>query len=216
MFLRANFNGDLNIGLYGFATEKYVFLGQHTKMDRKIAEVLGTKKISSSVLYTSFAGIFCAGNSQGIVVPKIMEEYELHSLKEHFDNILVLDTDYSALGNLILVNDNGMIISPFLRKNRQEIRNFFQLPCEVCKIAGVSVLSTAIATNKGCLAGPRIRKNEIKLIEDTLGVELGIGTVSFGSPFVRAGIIANSKGFVASDASSGPELGRISEALGFG
>ena len=73
----------------------------------------------------------------------------------------------------------------------------------------------AIATNKGCIAGPGIKNNEIKILEDTLNIELGIGTVSFGSRFAHSGIIANSSGCVVSDTSSGPELGRVSEALGF-
>lgn len=216
MFLRANFYGDCNIGLYGFASERYVFLGLNTKMDKKIEEVLGTKKLSSTVLYTSFAGIFCAGNSHGIIAPKILEEYELERLKNIFEHVLVLDTDYSAIGNLVLLNDNGIVISPMLRKHRKEVHEFFRLPCEVGRIAGVNVVGAmAIAVNNGCLASPRTKKNEIKLLEEVLDVELGLGTVGFGSPFVRSGIIANSRGFLASDTSSGPELGRISEALGF-
>ncbi len=216
MFLRANFNGDPNIGLYGFATDKYVLLGLQPKMSKKIEEVLNVKASYSTVLYTDFPGIFCTGNSHGIVVPMILREYEIDKLKELFDSILVLDTDYSALGNLILLNDNGVILSSLLRKHKKEIREFFRLPCEVSKIAGTNMVgSMAIATNKGCIAGSGIRKNEIKILEDVLGMELGIGTVSFGSRFVRSGIIANSNGCVVSDTSSGPEMGRISEALGF-
>lgn len=216
MFLRANFNGDPNIGLYGFASEKYVFLGMRTKADKGIGEVLGAERIHSTALYTNFAGLFCAGNSHGIVVPRALEEYELGSIAGLFENVLVLDTHYSAIGNLMVLNDNGVVISPLLRRHRKEVQRFFSLPCEVSRVAGVSVTGAmAIAVNSGCLAGPRTKKGEIKLLEDVLDVELGLGTVSYGSPFVRAGIIANSRGFLASDMSSGPELGRISEALGF-
>lgn len=216
MFLRANFSGDPNIGLYGFATDSYILLGRPTKMCSKIEEVLNVKASYSTVLYTDFPAIFCAGNSQGIVVSMILREYEIDKLKEIFSNILVLDTDYSALGNLILLNDSGIVISPLLRKHKKEIQEFFNLPCEVSKIAGTTVVgSMAVATNKGCIVGSGIKNNEIKILEDTLNIELGIGTVSFGSRFVHSGIIANSSGCVVSDTSSGPELGRVSEALGF-
>ena len=216
MFLKASFSGDANIGLHGFASDKYAFLGMKTKLDAKIEEALSVKAAHSSMLYTPFAGIFCAGNSHGVVVPKIMKEYEFHEIKRVFDNVLVLDTDYSAIGNLILLNDKGVILSPFLQKHKKEVADFFNLPVEVTKIGGTNVVgSIAVATNKGCLAGPLIKENEISLLEDVLKVQLGVGTVSFGSNFVRSGIITNSNGFIMSDTSSGPEMGRASEALGF-
>lgn len=215
MMLRASFRGDPNIGLYGFATESCVFLGMRTRLDSKIEESLG-KIRSSGMLQTGFAGIFCAGNSSGIIVPRILADYELEGLRKTFSDILVLDTDYSAIGNLVLLNDSGIILSPLLRRHRRAVKEFFRLPCEISKVANTSIAgSMAIATNKGCLAGPGTKKHEIKILEDVLNVELGLGTVSFGSPFVRSGIIANSKGFVVSETSSGPEIGRISESLGF-
>jgi len=42
-----------------------------------------------------------------------------------------------------------------------------------------------------------------------------VGTVNFGSPLVGSGILANSRGYVAGDETTGPELGRIEDALGF-
>jgi len=55
----------------------------------------------------------------------------------------------------------------------------------------------------------------LKKIEDVLKVEGDIGTVSFGSPFVGASLLANSRGFLVSEQTTGPELQRIDEALGF-
>lgn len=215
MFLRANFNGDPNIGLYGFATEKYVLLGSRTKISKKIEEALGAKILHATALHTGFTGIFCAGNSSGIVMPRILREYELEAFRSFFENILVLDTDYSALGNLLLLNDSGVIVSPLLRRHKAEIQRFFGLPCAVSKVCGVNVVgSMAVAVNSGCLAGVGVKKKEIEAIEDVLDVELGVGTVGYGSRFVRSGIIANSRGCIVSDASTGPEMGRISEALG--
>lgn len=214
--LLANFHGDPNIGLYGFATDRYFLVGAEQKAGKKMAETVGVRMLHSRVLQTGFAGIFCAGNSDGIAVPRILEDYELGGIRQIFERVLVLDTDFTAVGNLMLLNDSGIIISPLLRKNIREIKEFFGLPCGVSKIAGSSVTGAmAAATNNGCLACPGIRKSEITILEDILGVELGVGTVSFGSPFVKAGLVANSSGFVASDRCTGPELGRISEALGF-
>ena len=215
MILRENFYGDVNIGLYGFATDKYCFLGLKHKVNKEIEKALGVPVHVSTILGTDFAGIFAAGNSSGLVVTKMAEEHEIKALR-NFENVLVLDTRFTAIGNLILINDNGIVISPLLRRNRKDIESFFKLPCVVSAIAGISVTgSCAIATNKGCVVHPRTKPAEKKLIEETLGVPVDISTASFGSPFVKSGVIANSRGLIISTSSSGPEMGRISEVLGF-
>ncbi len=214
--LRTNFYGDPNIGLYGFATDKYCIIGMQQKANKKLKKILGVPMHISSAMHTSFASLFAAGNSFGLIVPKILEDYELDSLKKLFGNVLVIDTDYTAIGNLILLNDRGVVLSPLLRKHNNEIAKFFDLPCEVAKIAGTVIVGgAAIATNEGCLMHPQVKAVDKKIIEDTLQVDADIGTVNFGSPFVKSGIIANSNGIVVSEACSGPELGRINETLGF-
>lgn len=213
--LRTNFYGDPNIGLYGFATDKYCIMGSKRKENKKITKTLGVKLHVSSAMSTALASLFITGNSIGLVMAKIMEDHEMNPLKKSF-SVLTLDTDYTAVGNLVLLNDNGIIISPLLRKHANEIKKFFDIPCEVSKIAGTIVVgSAAIATNKGCLLHPHVKGAEKKIIEDVLEVKADIGTVNFGSPFVKSGIIANSRGLVVSEACSGPELGRINETLGF-
>jgi translation initiation factor 6 len=211
--LRTNFSGDQNLGLYGFATDKYCFLGIPGK---KIKPVLGVPVYMCPILNTYFSGIFVAGNSQGIVISKPVKDYDMHRLRQHFKNILVLKTKYNALGNLILMNDNGAIISPLLKKNRHEIKHFFGLNCEVSTIAKQRIAGNlGLATNKGCLLHPKVRQYEKKVIEDVLGVSSDIGTVNFGSPYPGAGMLANTNGVVVSERTSGPELGRIAEVFGF-
>lgn len=212
-----NFEGDPNIGLYGFATDKYVFTGVARKksLDR-LETALKVKPKHTMMLNTEFAGIFCSGNSAGIIVPEIMKWHELPEIRKIVDSVMVLKTDYSAIGNLVLMNDKGIIVSPLIKSQIPLIRKFFSLPCESMTIARSHIVgSTAITTNKGCLVHPRTTDAERNAIKDILGVDVEIGTVNFGSPFPRTGIIANSNGFAASEESSGPELGRITEALGF-
>ncbi len=213
MFLKTTFRGDPNIGLYGFATDKYAFFGNVP--EKKTKEILGVKILTSTALNTEFAGMFLAGNSRAVVVPKILEEYELPRI-EKLCEVLVIDSRYTALGNLVLMNDNGIILSPLLRRNKKEFERFFGLPCETTTVAGISLVgSVALATNRGCMTHPHIRDKEAKVLENILGVSLNIGTVSFGSRFVKSGIVANSNGFLASPQTSGSELGRINESLGF-
>jgi len=216
-FLRTNFQGDPNLGLYGFATDKYCLIGVESKRLReKLKEVLKVPVSSAFAMETELLGIFCAGNSHGIVVPKILDDDEISSMEKAAKNILVLKSRYTAFGNLILMNDKGILLSPLMKKEKKGIEKFFGLRCEIAKIAGLNVIGNlGIATNRGCLLNPRAKKNEIKLAEDVLNVKTDIGTVNFGSPYPGAGIITNSNGYVVSEVSSGPELGRITETLGF-
>jgi translation initiation factor 6 len=215
-FIKTDFRGDTNIGLYGFATDKYCFIGIHDKkIHHKIKNILKVKVVASTIFNTEFVSIFCAGTSDKIILPEITQEYELDELSKKFD-VLVVKTRETALGNLVVMNDSGIILSPILKNFKKEIEGFFGLRSVTMRIAGTNVIGkAAVATNKGCLLHSRAAKNEIKKVEDALGVRADIGTVSYGSSFVGSGLIANSHGFVASSTTSGPELGRITEALGF-
>ena len=210
---KISFGGDPNIGLYGFATDKYYFSG-FPRTGGKAAESLKVPAVPAMIMNTYFAGMFAAGNSRGVIISEFCSNYGFTKIKH--DNVLHLNTDQTALGNLILANDMGAIISPLLRKHREKIAEFLEVKTEVSTVAGLKICgSAAIATNKGCLAHPQIKDDEKALIERILEVPVMIGTVNYGSPYVKSGIIANSSKFAVSEHSTGPEMGNIFEALGF-
>ena len=214
MITQAEFINDVNIGLYGFATDKYCLVG---KNDGALKKALDVEIIETSALDTPLAKIFIAGNSSGIIVPKILEDFELKSLRKKIDKVLVLDDTHSCIGNLILMNDNGILVSHLLRRHKKTIGDFFDLPCEVITIAKMHTIGTlAIATNKGCLAHPKLRNPEKERIKKILGVETTEATVNFGTVHVGAGIITNSNGAVVGASTSGYELGAISTGLKLG
>ena len=207
---RTNFSGDPNLGVYGLATDRYALIG----CTDKHTNVLGEKVFQISVCDTSLTGLFLAGNSSKIIVPHIAEKYEIDTLKKIAD-VLVLKTDYTALGNLVLMNDKGCLISVLLKKNQDVIEKFLGLPTDVAKIAGMHIIgSAAVCNNKGCLVSPSAKEKDMEKIEDVLGVKTDVGTVNFGSQFVRSGIIVNSHGCLAGDMTSGPELSRMDEIFG--
>jgi translation initiation factor 6 len=215
MFLKTNFAGDPNIGLYGFATDKYCLAGITGKDAKKVKDVLEVKVISALLMETPFVSLFSAGNSSAIIVPDIIEKHEIKELKKNLE-VHAIKTKYTCLGNLIVMNDSGIVLSPLLRKEKTEIEQIFGLTAAVTTISNSNVIGNlAIATNKGCLTTPKIKDREKKVIEKTLNVPLDEGTVSFGSFYVRSGIIANSHGFIVSSRSSGIEMGKVNEVLGF-
>ena len=206
-FFSTNFEGDPNLGMYGFATRKYALLGIDKKLD------LGVDKKVVSIAGTKFVGMFAAGNSDKIIVSGLVEPHELSALKEAAD-VLVLKTEFTAVGNLLLLNDNGCIVSPLISNMRERIEKFLGIGCAVTKIAGTNVVgSCAACNNSRCAVHPGASPEEIEIIEKTLQVKAGPSTANFGSPFVGACIIANDNAVAVSEQTTGPELAMLNDVF---
>ncbi len=208
-FEKVSIEGDPNIGLRGFATDSYVLLG--SKIPE--AKIFGSEIRIIKIAQTELSGIFAAGNSNGVILPKIAERSEVEQVKKLGLNVLTLNSKETALGNLILCNDKGAVISPLLKKYQKEIECCLGCESIVSTVAGLSIVgSCGIATNKGCLLHRDASEEEAQRIEDVLKVRVDIGSVG-GSPFVKSGVIANSHAFLVGEHVTGPELERIFEVF---
>ncbi len=211
-FFTMNFNGDPNLGMYGFATNKYALIGSGV-YKKKIEDKFKIKVIGTTISGTDLVGLFSAGNSDKIVVPEIIEERELNFLKEKF-SVYVLESRYTALGNLILLNDKGCVLSPLLERHKIELENFFGFKCHVSTVAGLDIVgSAAMCNNNSCIVHPSSTEDEMKIIQKALGVKVGIGTANFGSPFIGACLMGNDNFIAVSEQTTGPELSMIDEAF---
>jgi translation initiation factor 6 len=215
-FLRTNFNGDPNIGMYGFATDKYCFIGANIQQNvlKRIKETLKTEVISSTISGTELVGLFAMGNSNGIILSRLIEDYEMKRLKEVGLNLKVINSNETALGNLILCNDKGCLLSGSLRRFQREISDTLGCEVEIGKIANLDIVgSCGTATNVGCLCHREAEEEELKRIEEILKVRVDVGSVTYGTPYIRSGIIVNSNGVIISEPTTGAEIGRIEEVF---
>ena len=213
-FIKTDFNGDQNIGLYGFATDSYCIIGIEPNNLKKMQSILGVPVHVCSIAEITFTGIFVAGNKNGIVVPKITEKYEIEKLKKIGINVEVIPSKETALGNLILCNDKGCAISKLLEPYKKQIQDALKVPVEIANIYDLEIIGSAgRTTNRGCLLHREASEPEITKIEKILGVKADIGTVSFGTPFIKAGVIVNSNGLIVSGKSTGPEIDRCFEVF---
>jgi len=210
----AEFQGDPNIGLFGLVTEKYAVLPEPgidvSHLVKKVAY--------TTIAGTKLCGIFLAGNSSGLIVPETITERELSILKNTLKdvNILKIRTKYNAIGNLILCNDKGAVISPLLGDSADEIAKCLKVKACIGNMLDLDIVGAmGVATKKGFLLDMYAGDAEFKFVKDALGTDGDIGTVNFGSEFVKSGILANSKGVLVGKATTGPETARIDEALGF-
>lgn len=74
---------------------------------------------------------------------------------------------------------------------------------------------SAVVTAKGLLCHPKSSNEELRVLEKVFDVPVMIGTVNHGSPVIGSGLVANSKGAIIGNLTTGIEIGRIEESLNF-
>jgi len=216
--MKTNFRGDPNLGFYAIPTDDFCIVAGSMldKNMERIKDILKIKLVKASLAGSEFVGLFAAANKNGIIVPNICSDKEINIFKKMGLNVYVTNRKQTALGNIILSNDKACLISKDLKGIKSKISDCLGVPVEVGKIAGLDVVgSAACLTNKGLLLHRDATEEEINFLEDFFKTDVGVGTVSFGSPFVGASLVANKNGFVVSEQTTGPELQRIDESLGF-
>jgi translation initiation factor 6 len=218
-----DFHGDPNVGLHGLATDKFCLVGK-TVTDKQVEEIerkLKVPVIRATLYGMDLVGLFAVGNSSALLVPAIVFDSELRHLKEKLEKLgvklAVIKTEHTAFGNNIIVNDKIAIVSKFYSKEAvAQIEESLNVKAVQLDLANASVPGSVGEINsKGGIFSPNLSDEEIKAVEKLLKFEIGLGTVNLGNPFVSSGIIANSFGFAVGKASSGFEITRVDESLGF-
>ncbi len=189
---------------------------------KEVSEVLKTKCLQVNIGGSSLLGSLSVGNKYSLLLPKIIDDEELNIIKNFLKendldlNIKIIKSKNTALGNLILTNDNGALISPELKEFKRDIEDALNVEVEVGTIADLpTVGSNAVVTNKGCLTHPLVEDEELEFLKNLFKVEyIGKGTANKGTTSVGACIIANSKGAIVGGDTTGPELLIIEDALG--
>lgn len=216
MYAQTTIDGEDFVGLLGLATDRYAILAKKFKdMD-----VLGVPVIKTTVYGTNLIGLFAAGNSNGLLLPHFTAKGEVERIKKKIKdagidlNIATVDENCTAIGNLVCANDNAAVISPKFYK-KKVFEDTLGVEVIQRKIANhEEVGSCTVATNKGFIVHPKAEQ-ELDELAEIFKVEGKIGTANFGFPYMGAGLIANSNGYITGTRTSGIELGKIDDALGF-
>lgn len=216
MYQQIAVNGEDFVGLLGLATDSYGILSKNFRN----VSVLNVPTIKTSIYGTNLVGLFCAGNSHGLLVPYFVDNDAITKIRKslsEFDievEISKVVNRFTAIGNLVVSNDKAAIISPKF-VDTKILEDVLDVEIIQRNIAGhEEVGSCCVATNKGFLVHPDA-EDELNEISEIFKVHGKAGSVNFGFPFVGSGLIANSNGYVTGLRTSGIELGRIDDALGF-
>ena len=204
------------IGLYIEASDSLALLPKNAPHDveAQLHSVLQVKVVRTFVDESGLLGLFAVMNSSGCILPGFAEESELKMLRKEGLNVYRIKKGHSP-GNNILANDRGALVNPAV--NPADARGIsdclgvevFQQP--VTNFGAIGSLN--VITNKGLLAYNDISEVELKLMERIFKVKGAIGTVNFGSIANALGVVANSKGALVGETTSGFEMQRIYEGL---
>jgi len=212
--------GNSGLGVFAMATEKYSVIpfGAKEKTENILAETLQIKTIQTTISNSVLVGTMAVGNSDTIFVPSNVGDKEFNILKSELGEnteIVELNSKLTALGNLIVLNDKGAIISDMFEKSAQkQIQDVLKCEIIVGNLLGSPLVGSIImATNRGALVHPLLSEEEIKEISSILRVKTDVCTINRGIPYPRVGILANSNGAVIGSDSTGPESMRVFEVL---
>jgi translation initiation factor 6 len=219
MALRAiDLAGDPYIGVFAKATEDLLFIppGPPKHLVERMEETLQVPALTVTVAGTRVIGTLVAANKRGVIVGDIVLEEELRAFRERGLEVFRLKGRQNAAGNVVLVNDKAALVHPRLAGSQtQGISDALDVEVEKGTIAGLyTVGSAAVVTPKGLLAHPKIEDDEMEQLKSLFGLDVGIGTINYGSPMIGSGVVANSKGAAFGSPSTGIEKGRVADALG--
>ena len=214
----ADIFGSDQVGIHLATVGRYVFhppeLTQPVK--DKIESVLGLESIELTIGGSNLIGALLSGNSNGMAVADIATENDIDVLTSYGD-VIVMEGGVNTAGNLLLVNELGVVASPSIPQDGLEIiSEVMKVDVLATTIAGQDVVgSLGVVNDQGILLHPDVTPDEVLLIEEVMQVPPMVGTACFGSPYVGAGICASNNGAIAGTETTGPELNRVEDALGY-
>jgi translation initiation factor 6 len=212
------FAGDPNIGVFARVIGDIVIIPPESPEEFKTAvhAALDAEVIETTIQGSSIVGSLVAGNSRGVVVSGLATEEEIDKLAEHRE-VLLLNECMNAAGNVIMANDSFVAVHPDMPVEMgKAIAEFLGGELIFLTLGGVKTVGMAgVATNKGVIVHPRATAQEIARLEAVAKVPVGTGTINMGSGLIGTGLLVNEKGYIAGNATSGFELGRIEDVFGF-
>lgn len=210
--------GSSTVGVYLFSNNFVTLVPQDApeKIDDLVRDVLKTDVVRTTIAGYPLLGIFAVGNDNGVVLPQIVKDDEVKVLKAMGLNVVVIETRYTALANLILVNNKQALVSPILeRENVKRISDALNVEVFVDTICGSPLVgSIAVVNNRGVLVCPEATGEDLRKLKEHFNLYVDIGTVNRGRGFLRGGMVVNDNGAIVGDETTGIEMMRIQTTLG--
>jgi translation initiation factor 6 len=211
----SSYNGVEFIGVYAVANEEMALLPMDSdeRFQEDISSALAVSSSRGTIASTNLIGSLVAMNSYGAAVTNFTTDEELKAFPKL--QVLRVEDRLNACGNNILVNDHGCLVNPELDDTTvHALEELFDVEVLRGTVAEQNTVgSVCKVTNKGLICHPASSEDDLRMLKDLFKVTPRITTLNYGSPYVGASIVANSKGGVVGSRSTPIEQGRVEEAL---
>ncbi|MGZ4916351.1 MAG: translation initiation factor IF-6 [Halobacteriota archaeon] len=221
MVRRIAIDGVSVLGVFASCTEDLLVIAPSITQEARenLERELTVRSAPLFVGSSSVVGSLVVGNANGFVVSSSASQRELKQLNTYANGLKVrkLPGRINAAGNVILANDNAALIHPnLIMRAERVIEETLRVDVRRGTLASLKTVGmAACATNNGVLAHPKTTEGELSVLDEVFQVPVNIGTINYGFPLVGSSLLANTKGYVVGLETTGIELGRIEEALGF-
>lgn len=210
MIEKYSYKGDSNIGFYATVTGDKILAAPDFDSSH-----FPSKSVETFIARTRLVGLYTAGNSNCIIVPRNLSEHESGKINDSEINIRVLETRRNALGNMILANDKGAVISPRIKEKKPEIEQSLKVEAVVSEVAGLPNPGVCgVCNNRGAVLHREANEKEAEKVKQALDLErIDIGSINLGSPYMGAGALATDERILVGENTSGPEIGRLDQVM---
>ncbi|MCX8202589.1 MAG: translation initiation factor IF-6 [Candidatus Micrarchaeota archaeon] len=222
---KIGFYGNPYIGLFMKSNSSLTVMpiNRPEKFSR-VCDILETKEINVNIFGSPLSGLYTVMNDNGILFSNVMLDYEFQTVKQKIKeigldlNVDMLDTEFTALSNNMVVNNKHCIINPKMKQKNiiQKIRDNLDVEVSEIHLKKFSVIGSVIfANDNGFVAHPGLAEDELDLIEETLQISGGVATANGGVPFISLCLVGNNKSVIFGETTTAFEQQRIIDALGF-
>jgi len=164
------------------------------------------------VFGTSSVGVFLATNNSVTFlppdVPEKIDDLVRGTLRTSVARFTIAKSP--LLGVFIVVNDNGVLLSPLALEDEVKLFKSLGLNVEVLNTKYTAVSNLILANNKTALVSPLLEPPLRKVVADVLGVEVIVDTVA-NNPLVGALAVLNSRGLLVAPEATDEDIRKLSE-----
>ena len=207
-----------NIGIFLRANDNFLLApkGIASTKSKMLAESLGVSPVAVSVEGTRLLGPLVVMNNKGMLVSRLVEDYEVRELASLTGlRVERFTSKFTAVGNLVAANDHGAVVSQILDHSAtSQIEDVLEVKARRMTIEGyVQVGALIVPTNSGAAVYPKLSEKEVAEVGEILDVEAYPASVNGGIPFLTSVLVANSSNAIVGDLTTGPELMFLTKAL---
>ena len=215
--LKAGVNKNPFVGLFLKTNSTTTFVPKTSpkKFCALCETVFGTRVAGLFVDESPFLGIFTALNDVGMVFPAFASDDELALARKTGLNACRLEGPLTP-GNVLLANNKACLASPALTtKDASTVSDCLGVEVVQQAIAGVETVgASSVATDKGILAYNEATETELKFLKKTFKVGNAVNSsTNLGMPFNGLSVVANAKGALIGELTTGFEVQHVFQAF---